>query len=76
MKGKIQKGATHDDMESHAESLGAGQKGIGAQADRESCKQRGWIINGCYWCGEDCCVNPGWLSAQCCNCGKWYLVSR
>lgn len=76
MRGTIQSGASHDEMAIHAQTLSAEQKGKGCSSEQGSCKQRGWIINGCYWCGEDCCVNPGWLSAQCHHCGKWYFVSR
>jgi hypothetical protein len=76
MKGTISAGATHEDMGARAAGVKEGEKGRGFKADGDSCSQRGWIINGCYWCGEDGCVNPGWAMAQCHSCGKWYVVSR
>jgi hypothetical protein len=76
MKGTIKAGSTAEDMHTHAASVAAGQKGSAVKCEPAECSQRGWIVNGCYWCGRDNCVNPGWLMAQCCNCGKWYFVSR
>ncbi len=76
MKGTIREGASAEDMHAHMQSLGATQTGAGAEFDDATCSQRGWIINGCYWCGTDNCVNPGWLMATCCHCGKAYFVNR
>lgn len=76
-KGTISAGATVEDMAAHIESLAAHEKGLADQCDdHSSCAQRGWIINGCYWCGADGCVNPGWIMATCQACGKPYVVNR
>ena len=75
-KGNIKEGASHEDMATHAETVDAGGKGSAINCDHAQCSQRGWIINGCYWCGVDGCVNPGWLMASCWKCAKWFFVNR
>lgn len=82
LKGTLGDGTkTPEELKALFDGLAADQKGEtqnsagGEILDGGGCP-RGWIVNGCYWCGADSCVNPGWLMARCHRCGGSYFVSR
>lgn len=86
MKGSIRPGADKEQMKAYVESLSSGESGTakaggrggagGVESDDDDGCPRGWIINGCYWCGTDVCVNPGWVGTKCPSCGGYFLITR